>query len=90
MVKKNYLKLVSPTVKDLPKKASSTTISSIVVSVVVVIATSLIGLSFAYMANSPNYLDTIKGCTDTIHGFEQRGYYTNMEQFKSALESCSR
>ena len=52
MVKKNYLKLVSPTVKDLPKKASSTTISSIVVSVVVVIAISLIGLSFAYMANS--------------------------------------
>ena len=68
---------------------SSTTLSSIVVSVVVVIAISLIGLSFAYVGSNPTYLDTVKGCTDKILGFEQKGYYTKMEQFKSALESCS-
>jgi hypothetical protein len=73
MVKENNLKLVNPTPKTYQKKASSTTLSSIVVSVVVVIAISLIGLSFAYMFNSPSYLDTIKGCTDKIHGFEQKG-----------------
>jgi hypothetical protein len=92
MVKENNLKLVSPTlVKEIPKKAGgrSTALSSIVISVVVVIGISLIGLSFAYMASNHSFLDTVKGCTDMIHSFEQKGYYTNMEEFKSALESCS-
>jgi hypothetical protein len=78
-------------VKEIPKKAGgrSTTLSSIVISVVVVIGISLIGLGFAYMVSNHSYLDTVKGCTGMIHGFEQKGYYTNTEEFKSALESCS-
>jgi hypothetical protein len=50
MVKKNDLKHVSPTVvKEIPKISGgrSTALSSIVISVVVVIAISLIGLGFA-------------------------------------------
>jgi hypothetical protein len=93
MVKENNLKLVSPTVvKEIPKKAGggrSTALSSIVISVVVILAISLIGLGFAYMGSNHSYLDSVKGCTGMIHGFEQKGYYTNMEQFKSALGSCS-
>ena len=92
MVKKNDLKLVSPTVvKEIPKISGgrSTALSSIVISVVVVIGISLIGLGFAYMVSNHSYLDTVKGCTGMIHGFEQKGYYNNMEEFKSALGSCS-
>jgi hypothetical protein len=92
MVKKNDLKLVSPSVvKEIPKTSGerSTALSSIVISVVVILAISLIGLGFAYMVSNHSYLDTVKGCTGMIHGFEQQGYYTNMEQFKSALGSCS-
>jgi hypothetical protein len=92
MVKKNDLKLVSPSVvKEIPKTSGerSTALSSIVISVVVILAISLIGLGFAYMVSNHSYLDTVKGCTGIIHGFEQKGYYTNMEQFKSALGSCS-
>ena len=91
MVKRSDIKLVSPTVvKEISKISGgrSTALSSIVISVVVVIGTSLIGLGFAYMVSNHSYLDSVKGCTGMIHGFEQRGYYTNMEQFKSALESC--
>ena len=91
MVKENNLKHVGPIVNDLPKKAggASTTLSSIVVSVVVVISISIIGLSFAYIANNPSYLNTVRECTGKVFGFEQKGYYNNMEQFNAALESCS-
>jgi hypothetical protein len=91
MVKENNLKHVGPTVNDISKKAggASTTLSSIVVSVVVLISISVIGLSFAYIASNPGYLNTVRECTGKVFGFEQKGYYNNMEQFNAALESCS-
>jgi hypothetical protein len=98
MVKENNMKLVSPilTVKDIPKKAgkgASTTLSSVVISVAVIAAISLIGVAFAYglghFSNIPTSLDKSGICADQKLGFEQKGYYNNMEQFKAALESCS-
>jgi hypothetical protein len=91
MVKENNLKIIGPTVKEIPKQAggASAKLSSIVVSVVILIAISLIGLSFAYIASNPSYLNTVRECTGKIYGFEQKGYYNNMEQFNAALESCS-
>jgi hypothetical protein len=97
MVKENNMKLVSPipTVKDISKKAgkgASTTLSSIVISVAVISVISLIGVAFAYglghFSNIPTSLDKSRICADQKLGFEQKGYYTNMEQFRSALGSC--
>lgn len=75
MVKENNLKAIGPAVNDIPKQAggASTKLSSIVVSVVVLIAISLIGLSFAYIASNPRYLNTVRECTGKIYGLEQKG-----------------
>jgi hypothetical protein len=91
MVKENNLKIIGPAVKEIPKQAgeASAKLSSIVASVVILIAISLIGLSFAYIASNPSYLNTVRECTGKIYGFEQKGYYNNLEQFNAALESCS-
>jgi hypothetical protein len=98
MVKEYKMKLVnpSPTVKDIPKKerGASTTLSSIVISVAVIAAISLIGVAFAYglghFSNTPTTLDKSGICADQKLGFEQEGYYNSMEQYNAALESCSR
>jgi hypothetical protein len=98
MVKENNMKLVSPIprVKDASEKGrgASTTLSSVVISVAVIAAISLIGVAFAYglghFSNVPTSLDKSGICADQKLGFEQQGYYNNMEQFKAALESCTR
>ena len=99
MVKENKMKLVnpSPTVKDIPKKAgqgTSTTLSSIIISVAVIAAICLIGVAFAYglghFSNTPASLDKSGICASEKLGYEQQGYYKSMEQFESALGSCSR
>ena len=98
MVKENKMKLVNPSlsVKDTPKKerGASTTLSSILISVAVIAAICLIGVAFAYglghFSNTPASLDKSGICASEKLGYEQQGYYKSMEQFESALGSCSR
>jgi hypothetical protein len=95
MVKKNKLKLVGSkitTTKALPKEAasSSTTLFSIVVSIIIIASISAIGIYFAYMIShfSTTPLDIKSKCISSILGFEQKGYYSNAEELKTALASC--
>ena len=97
MVKKNKLKPIGSTVtttKILPKEAaSSTTLFSIVVSVIIIASISAIGIYFAYMishfSTTPTTgLDIKSKCISNILGFEQKGYYSNAEELKAALASC--
>ena len=97
MVKENNMKLVnpSPTVKDIPNKASSTTLPSIVISIVVIAAISLIGVTFAYalghhFSNIPTSLDSSGICASEKLAFEQNGYYNNLEEYSAILSSSSK
>jgi hypothetical protein len=91
MVKRNDLKLVSPTVvKEIPKKAwgerSTTTLFSIVVSMVIIASISVIGITLGYMlGQSP---DVEGKCIKDVLAFEQKGYYANLEEYKAASASC--
>ena len=93
MVKKNNLKLVSPTLKEIPKKAgagaggvSKTTLFSIVVSMAVIASISVIGITLGYMLS---YSRDIEGkCIKDVLAFEQKGYYANLEEYKAASASC--
>ena len=93
MVKENKLKLVSPTLKEIPKKAtgsgvrvSRTTLFSIVVSMAVIASISIIGITLGYMLS---YSTQVEGkCIQNVLAFEQKGYYADLEQFKAASASC--
>jgi hypothetical protein len=94
MIKENKLKLVSPstvsTTRTIPK-APSTTLFSIVVSISVIASISVIGIAFAYVLSHSSTGDTLdmKGkCISNIYGYEQKGYYANLEEYKAALASC--
>jgi hypothetical protein len=94
MVKKNNLKLVSPTVKEIEKKAgggggggaSTTTLFSIVVSMAIIASISVIGITLGYMLS---YSTEVEGkCIKDVLAFEQKGYYANLEEYKAASASC--
>ena len=90
MVKKNNLKLVSPTVKEIEKKAgggaSTTTLFSIVVSMAIIASISVIGITLGYMLK---YSSDVEGkCVKDLLAFEQKGYYANLEEYKAASASC--
>ena len=95
MVKKNNLKLVSPTVKEIPKKAGgggggafTTTLFSIVVSMAIIASISVIGITLGYMLS---YSTEVEGkCIKDVLAFEQKGYYANLEEYKAASASCIR
>jgi hypothetical protein len=92
MVKRNDLKLVSPTVvKEIPKKAvgggrRSTTLFSIVVSMVIIASISVIGITLGYMLGQSS--DVEGKCIKDVLAFEQKGYYANLEEYKAASASC--
>jgi hypothetical protein len=79
MVKRNDLKLVSPTVvKEIPKKAGgrSTTLFSVVVSMAIIASISVIGITLGYMMS---YSADVEGkCVKDVLAFEQKGYYATL------------
>ncbi len=90
MVKKNNVKLVSPTVvKEIPKKAGGsfrTTLFSIVVSMAIIASISVIGITLGYMLS---YSTEVDGkCIKDFLAFEQKGYYASLEEYKAASASC--
>ena len=94
MAKKNNLKLVSPTVKEIEKKGgggggggtSTTTLFSIVVSMAIIASISVIGITLGYMVS---YSTEVEGkCIKDVLAFEQKGYYANLEEYKAASASC--
>jgi hypothetical protein len=89
MVKENNLKLVSPTIKEIPKKAagaSTTTLFSIVVSMAIIASISVIGITLAYILSHST--DVEGKCIKDVLAFEQKGYYANLEGYKVASGSC--
>jgi hypothetical protein len=92
MVKRNDLKLVSPTVKEIPKKAgggggaSTTTLFSIVVSMAIIASISVIGITLGYMLSYS--IDAEGKCIRNVLAFGQMGYYANFEEYQAAYASC--
>ena len=90
MVKRNDLKLVSPTVKEIPKKAgggaSTTTLFSIVVLMTIIASISVIGITLGYMLSYS--IDAEGKCIRNVLAFGQMGYYANFEEYQAAYASC--
>jgi hypothetical protein len=63
-------------------------LSCILLSIVLV-AMMLGPIAMSYYADTPGpSKGQISDCRQTILGFEQRGFYTSQEQFKTALSYC--
>ena len=63
-------------------------LSCILLSIVLV-AMMLGPIAMSYYADRPGpSKGQISDCRQTILGFEQRGFYTSQEQFKTALSYC--
>ena len=56
---------------------------------IVLVAVMLGPIAMSYYANTDGPSKSqISDCGQTILGFEQRGFYTSQEQFKTALSYC--
>ena len=96
MVKENKLKLISPTLSTKTKPmpvTRSTVSSSVVISIIIIASISAIGITIAYMishfSTTPaTPLDIKSKCISSIIGFEEKGYYPNVDAYKAASASC--
>ena len=90
MNKRNSGRLISPTtaLKEMSPRpvASTTTLFSIVVSMAIIASISVIGITLGYMLS---YSSNVDGkCIKDVLAFEQKGYYANLEEYRSASASC--
>jgi hypothetical protein len=52
----------------------------------IIMAVSVIGLGFAYTISHST--DMGGKCINNVLAFEQKGYYANLEEYKTASTSC--
>jgi hypothetical protein len=90
IIRNSSIRLISPTtaVKERSPRAAAytTTLFSIVVSMAIIMAVSVIGLGFAYTISHST--DMGGKCINNVLAFEQKGYYANLEEYKTASTSC--